>query len=272
MLRINSTSSLQQLFVTNEITKKVNAMKLQSDFMNSDSKITKKNKNAFDGDVNVLSILSDQIHFLQNQKILMKNNKDVKNPNQFPMEDKFIYLKRGNKSALYKANNRKVSSKLNTKDLPLYNHFSSIDFNVGDNNNESDNNASNNESDNSTDTDVEFTKRATRVGKSKLKRSPLRNQFDKEQLPANRRNKGDEKSSTSVAKEDHKLKTTTILSDSIPKRFNMKDFNESVNGGKTYIKALPTLKENKPDVVIIHVGYNDLTTRDEINVKEHTWF
>ena len=61
----------------------------------------------------------------------------------------------------------------------------------------------------------------------------------------------------------------------------MKDFNESVNGGKTYIKAfpgakanhlkhyaLPTLKENKPDVIIIHVGYNDLTTRDEINVKD----
>ena len=84
-----------------------------------------------------------------------------------------------------------------------------------------------------------------------------------------------------IEKDDSRLKTTTMLSDSIPKRFNMKDFNESTNDGRTCLKsfpgakashlnhyALPTLRENKPDMIIIHVGYNDLCTPDEVGVNK----
>ena len=67
-------------------------------------------------------------------------------------------------------------------------------------------------------------------------------------------------------------KNTTILSDSIPKGIRMWEFNRHLNSGKAHIKpfpgatskqlkhyALPTLEDDKPDNVIIHVGYNDIS-------------
>ena len=70
-------------------------------------------------------------------------------------------------------------------------------------------------------------------------------------------------------------KNINILSDSIPRGLRMREFNSFVNSGKADLKAfpgatasrlhhyiLPTLEEDKPDVVIIHVGFNDLSPKD----------
>ena len=71
------------------------------------------------------------------------------------------------------------------------------------------------------------------------------------------------------SKETRKIK---IFSDSIPKSINMREFNRLCMNGKSQLKSfpgatarqlnhyiVPTLEEeDKPDVVIIHVGINDL--------------
>ena len=62
-----------------------------------------------------------------------------------------------------------------------------------------------------------------------------------------------------------------IISDSIPKNLKMKEFNRLSSSGKTYIRAFPgatarqlnhyvqpTLVDDKPDAILIHVGINDL--------------
>ena len=64
---------------------------------------------------------------------------------------------------------------------------------------------------------------------------------------------------------------TIILSDSIPKGIRMWEFNKHLNGSKAHIKAFPcatakqldyyskpTLVEDAPDCLIIHVGCNDI--------------
>ena len=69
-------------------------------------------------------------------------------------------------------------------------------------------------------------------------------------------------------------KNIKILCDSIPKGFRMREFNDYVISGNVGLKsfpgatakhlkhyALPTLHEEKPDAVIVHVGCNDLSTK-----------
>ena len=70
-------------------------------------------------------------------------------------------------------------------------------------------------------------------------------------------------------------KNIKILSDSIPRGLRMREFNHYVHDGKAHLKAfpgatakhlhhysLPTLKEDHPDTVIVHVGFNDLSPKD----------
>ena len=55
----------------------------------------------------------------------------------------------------------------------------------------------------------------------------------------------------------------------------MREFNTYIKGGRAHLKAfqgatakwlhhyiLPTLKEDNPEIVILHVGYNDLSPKD----------
>ena len=70
-------------------------------------------------------------------------------------------------------------------------------------------------------------------------------------------------------------KNIKIISDSIPRGLRMYEFNHYVTSGKAHLKAflgatakrlhdyiLPTLYEDNPDVVILHVGYNDLSPKN----------
>ena len=72
-------------------------------------------------------------------------------------------------------------------------------------------------------------------------------------------------------------KSIKVLCDSIPKGIRSKEFNRHIKHGVAHIKSfpgsifkqlhhysLPTLDEN-PDVVIIHVGINDLISVYENN-------
>ena len=78
-------------------------------------------------------------------------------------------------------------------------------------------------------------------------------------------------------------KKVCIVGDSHLKRLKKKVFNTSINHAKTYISCFsganskrleyyvsPTLDEDKPDVVVIHVGSNDVNHEnfDRINVTE----
>ena len=71
-----------------------------------------------------------------------------------------------------------------------------------------------------------------------------------------------------------------IFSDSMAKRFNMDVFNKKLKHGEATLNAIPgaraeklnhcatfTLKDESPDVAIIHVGINDLLSRKQ-NVNE----
>ena len=283
---LNAQFMTLKSFVINEI----DSLKLQSGATNYVNKVSESSKSS-GGDIDMINILSEQIIFLkeenenkniiiktllENQKILIqdeknaKNVKNIKNMKQFPVEDEFIYPKRRNKEVL---NLNRVSNKFKSNwQLPLQNHFSSLNLNDDINSTESDNDTN----------DVTSTKRVTNKTKTKRRPSPVINQFpENEKSFVNRRRLSNRKTIIPIEKDDSRLKTTTILSDSIPKRFNMKDFNESMNDGRTYLKsfpgakashlkhyALPTLRENKPDMIIIHVGYNDLCTRDEVDVNK----
>ena len=181
--------------------------------------------------VDMINILSEQIIFLkqenenkniiiktllENQKILIqdeknaKNVKNIKNMKQFPVEDEFIYPKRRNKEIL---NLNRVSNKFKSNwQLPLQNHFSSLNFNDDINSTESDNDTN----------DVTSTKRVTNKNKTKRRPSPVINQFaENEKSFVNRRGLSNRKTIIAIEKDDSRLKTTTILSDNIPKRFNM---------------------------------------------------
>ena len=70
---------------------------------------------------------------------------------------------------------------------------------------------------------------------------------------------------------------TLILSDSILGRIQMKNFNEKLNNGRAYRKYFPgatpkdiadycvtTIRNHKPDSVVIHMGSNSLYN-DDIN-------
>ena len=65
-----------------------------------------------------------------------------------------------------------------------------------------------------------------------------------------------------------------ILSDSVPKGIRMREFNNCLTGGNAHLKSfpgatakrlnrypLPTLTEDQPDTVIVHVGGNDLSLK-----------
>ena len=82
-------------------------------------------------------------------------------------------------------------------------------------------------------------------------------------------------------------KNIKIISDSIPRGLRMYEFNHYVTSGKAHLKAfpgatakrlhhyiLPTLYEDNPDAVILHVGYNDLSPKngqlDDIDVSKVT--
>ena len=82
-------------------------------------------------------------------------------------------------------------------------------------------------------------------------------------------------------------KNIKIISDSIPKGLRMYEFNRYIKSGKASIitfpgatakrlshYCLPTLIDDKPEVVVIHAGCNDLSTkRGEVlnrNIKEVT--
>ena len=86
--------------------------------------------------------------------------------------------------------------------------------------------------------------------------------------------------SNSRIKNDKKIR---IISDSIPKGIRIKEFNRYVKNGSARIKSfpgttiqqlnnyysIPTLKEEKPEIVILHVGINDLlSSRDNITPEE----
>ena len=86
--------------------------------------------------------------------------------------------------------------------------------------------------------------------------------------------------SNSRIKNDKKIR---IISDSIPKGIRIKEFNRYVKNGNARIKSfpgttiqqlnnyysIPTLKEEKPEIVILHVGINDLlSSRDNITPEE----
>ena len=87
-----------------------------------------------------------------------------------------------------------------------------------------------------------------------------------------------------VAANHREEKNIKIISDSIPRGLKMREFNSYIKGGRAHIKAfqgatakrlhhyiLPTLEEENPDIVILHVGYNDSAPKDNdlenINVK-----
>ena len=70
-------------------------------------------------------------------------------------------------------------------------------------------------------------------------------------------------------------KNISIISDSIPRGLRMREFNTYIKGGRAHLKAfqgatakclhhyiLPTLKEDTPEIVILHVGYNDLSPKE----------
>ena len=84
---------------------------------------------------------------------------------------------------------------------------------------------------------------------------------------------------------DTRNKSIKILSDSIPRGLRMREFNHYVHDGKAHLKAFhgatakhphqysfPTLKEDHPDTVIVHVVYIDLSPKDEnleyVNTEE----
>ena len=74
---------------------------------------------------------------------------------------------------------------------------------------------------------------------------------------------------------------TIILSDSIPKGIRMREFNKHLNGSKAHIKAFPgatakqldyyskpTLVEDAPDCLIIHVGCNDIAKSRDLETVD----
>ena len=78
-----------------------------------------------------------------------------------------------------------------------------------------------------------------------------------------------------IAKNGKKI---CIFSDSICKRFKMRDFSNSVDNGRAFLKSftgstarqlhhyvLPTLIEQTPDIAVIHVGTNSMRTRAPID-------
>ena len=77
-----------------------------------------------------------------------------------------------------------------------------------------------------------------------------------------------------------KGKDIKIFADSIPRCLRMNEFNRFINSGKAYLKAfpgakasrihhyiIPTLIEETPDIVILHVGCNDLSPKNNIQVN-----
>ena len=80
----------------------------------------------------------------------------------------------------------------------------------------------------------------------------------------------------------HNNKKIRILCDSIPKGIRIKEFNRYIKYGYARIKSfpgttinqlnnyysIPTLKEEKPEIVILHVGINDLLSNRENNTPE----
>ena len=76
-------------------------------------------------------------------------------------------------------------------------------------------------------------------------------------------------------------KKICIVGDSHVKRIKRKLFNENIQNGNAYVNCfsgatikrlghhiLPTLHEDKPDIVLIHVGSNDITHSSEVDPKE----
>ena len=162
---LNAQFMTLKSFVINEI----DSLKMQSGATNYVNKVSESSKSSC-GDIDMINILSEQIKFLkeenenkniiiktllENQKILIqdeknaKNVKNIKNMKQFPVEDEFIYPKRRNKEIL---NLNRVSNKFKSNwQLPLQNHFSSLNLNDDINSTESDNDTN----------DVTSTKRVT---------------------------------------------------------------------------------------------------------------
>ena len=76
-----------------------------------------------------------------------------------------------------------------------------------------------------------------------------------------------------------------VIGDSEPKRIKKNIFQKSVNGGETYFNAfqgatskrlnysiLPTLHQDHPDVVLVHIGSSDINnqTENRINTEKLT--
>ena len=71
--------------------------------------------------------------------------------------------------------------------------------------------------------------------------------------------------SRDVAANHREEKNIVIISDSIPRGLKMRKFNSYLKGGmakRLHHYILPTLEEENPDIVILHVGYNDLSPKD----------
>ena len=69
---------------------------------------------------------------------------------------------------------------------------------------------------------------------------------------------------------NHHNKKIRILCNSIPKGIRIKELSfpgTAINQLKNYY-SIPTLKEEKPEIVILHVGINDLLSNRDNNTPE----
>ena len=220
--------------------------------------------------VNQKSLMQDDTNYSLHKNSKKFNHHDTNNSTETRKDDEQWKIVKNGPPSILTANNNKSS-------VTLSNRFNDLEFNTS-YMPLKENNQANTSTTHINNLQTPIVQRTSDQQITNKRPHPVINQHpDRERFYQKQHNNGSFDRTT-----PHKPhKSITILSDSIPKGIRVREFNNCISNGYAKFKSFPganvahlnyysnpTLTEEKPNVVVIHVGINNLLSAESNTMSD----